>query len=369
MSRWWVLPLLAVAAAFVACRSGEVQGTSPVPSVAAATSSFADATPSASAVPPAPSSGAPRAPDVEYSVVWGPPGSESTPPQSLLLEWRPPILTVLGNRSGAIIYAAGGLYRWQEIKGKGYGLRDCDEAWNPKENPDPGNRYVIETVGAMAKRLDAPGEVQIHEPPSFEQMSSYSNIVTLEASLGSYLFTTVFEDVSNCLGAHPFSSHRESVFDLAAKDFVTPYPTKDDEQLLLIEARQLGEAALAPCVQAAWEAQGARPEKDRVPGSLGAMSLYTALPRWSRRRGLHFELYLGAMDTYVAGEKTCGLVVKHAPPSLEKFPLPAAFAELPKKLPGFHPAGWAVIPADDEAGLDAAMRVFKVRKKKAELPP
>jgi hypothetical protein len=291
------------------------------------------------------------------------------PPQSLLLEWRPPTLTVLGNKSGAIIYAAGGLYRWQTIKGKGYGLKDCDEAWNPPENPDPENRVVIETEGAVAKRLDAPGDVRIHEPPTFEQMSSYSNSVGLEASLGSWLFTAEFDDLNSCLGAHPSTSHSESVFDLAAKEFVKVYPTKDDEQLLRIEARQLHEAAMGPCLQAVRDARCNPDAGYYEPPSLGAMSLYTALPRWSKKGGLHFELFLGAFDCYVAGEKTCSLVVKHPPPSLEKFPLPSAFAELPKRVPGFHPAGWAVIPADDAAGLEAAMRVFKVRKKKAEPKP
>jgi hypothetical protein len=284
-------------------------------------------------------------------------------PQSFFLEWRPPTLTVLGSRGGAIVFAAGGLYRWRKVTGKGYGLKDCDEVWNPEQKPDPENRMVIETQGAVAKRLDAPGDIEVHEPPTFDEMSSYSNSVTLEASLGGYLFTHVFEDVNACRGAHPFSSHREPVFDLAAKDFIT-YPTKDDERLLRIEARQLDQGVLAPCLQAVVDARCLPDAGFYEAPSLGGLSLDTAVPRWSKRRGLHFELFFGALDCTVVGEKTCSLVVNHPPPSLEKFPLPAAFAELPKKLPGLQAAGWSIIPPGDEAGLDAAKRVFASQKKK-----
>lgn len=359
-----VRPLLVAAMTLVACRSGDGNSGAPGSSVSGTLSS-PEAAPSASVLEPAPSASAPpvpKAPEAEYLVVWGPPESVSAP-VSFLLEWRPPNLTVLGNRGGAIVFSASGLYRWQKIKGKGYGLKDCDEAWNPKENPDPENRIVIETEGAVAKRLDAPGDIQVHEPPTFEDMSSFSNSITLEASLGSYLFTHVFEDTNACTGAHPFSSHREPVFDLALKDFIT-YPTKEDEQLLRIEARQLAEATLAPCLQAVVDARCLPDAGFYEAPSLGAMWLDTAVPRWSKRRGLHFELILGALDCMVVGGKTCTLLVNHAPPSLEKFPLPAAFAELPKKLPGFQAAGWSVIPADDEAGLEAAKRVFEKRKKK-----
>ncbi len=305
---------------------------------------------------------------MEYSVVWGV-AENAADPESFLLEWRAPKLTVLGKRGGAILFSKSGLYRWQTITGKGYGLKDCDEAYNPKDEPDPNNRTVIETEGAVAKRLDAPGVVKIHEPPTFENMSSYANTVRLEASLGSYLFTTEFEDISSCLGAHPSTSHYEPVFDLDTKEFVKIYPTKTDADLLRIEARQLPKAELEPCLQAVSDAQGAREPAQREPPVFEALSLYTATPKWSKERGLHFELYLGAMETYVAGEKTCLLLVKHPPPSLETFPLPGAFEALPKKLAGWNPKGWAIIPVDDEAGLEAAKRVFGVKKKKTEPGP
>jgi hypothetical protein len=68
----------------------------------------------------------------------------------------------------------------------------------------------------------------------------------------------------------------------------------------------------------------------------------------------------------VVGQKTCSLVVEHPPPSLERFLLPAAFAELPKKIPGLQAAGWSVIPPGDEAGIEAAKRVFESRKQKTK---
>jgi hypothetical protein len=66
----------------------------------------------------------------------------------------------------------------------------------------------------------------------------------------------------------------------------------------------------------------------------------------------------------VVGVKTCTLVVRHPPPSLEKFPPPTALAALPKKVPGLQVAGWSVIPPGDAAGLEAAKRVFEIPKQK-----
>jgi hypothetical protein len=53
--------------------------------------------------------------------------------------------------------------------------------------------------------------------------------------------------------------------------------------------------------------------------------------------------------------------VSHAPPSLERFKLPSAFAALSRKLPGLTVSGWSLLEPADANALAAAQRVFGKR--------
>lgn len=188
--------LLAAALGIAACRSGGMQERT------TAEAASASAVGAGSGVPLAPNpvlSAAPE-PEVEHSIVWGT-GANRYAAESLLLEWRSQELKVLGKRLGQIMAAGRGIYRWKQTSGKGEGMRNCDEAWNPGPEPNRKNRFAVEVKGAKVERLDATEEVEIVGIATVEDVASFSNIVTLEAS-GPYLFYSESEDSTYCTAAH-----------------------------------------------------------------------------------------------------------------------------------------------------------------------
>jgi hypothetical protein len=100
------------------------------------------------------------------------------------------------------------------------------------------------------------------------------------------------------------------------------------------------------------------------------LGLYMAIPRWSEERGLYTELGFGVMRTYVEGLKTCGLEVSGLPESLKDARVPAAFAQVSRKLPRFKVLGWSLLPADADA-IAAVERAFsrKGKHKARSVPP
>jgi hypothetical protein len=346
----------AVALGFAACRSGDApeRRTSEAPPEAAssAVASAASVDPVVALAPnPAPS--AVPEPDVEYSIVWGT-AAGGYGAESFLLEWRAPELKVLGKRSGQIVAAGGGIYRWKGTTGKGVGFLDCDEAWNPPPEPNRKNHVPVEVNGAKVERLDAPGELEIVGIAEIEGVSSFSNSISLEASAGPYLFYSESEDSTYCTAAHPSVSYYAHVFDLE-KRAQLEFPTKADEERLGLEARQLPKIDQARCGEAVKAAGSGGPQ------STDGLSLESAVPRWTKKRGLFFELGLATMSSYVMGKHGCTVEVSGAPPSLESVSIPMAFAALSKKLPGFAVGGWSTVRATDEDAVAAAHRAFRKR--------
>jgi hypothetical protein len=276
-----------------------------------------------------------------------------------LLEWRSPELKVLGKRSGAVITGAGGIYRFQQTTGKGTGFGNCDEAWEGLSEPGPKNHFAVTTQGAKLQRLDAPGDVAVAELPEVEGVTTYSNGVELQASLGSYLFIDEWEDSVYCTANHGLNSTSSRVFDVAQRVSVE-FPTKADEFVLREEAQQSNRKALEVCRQAVRDAHSGEPPSGATP-ELADLSLRRVTPTWTSAKGLRFQLDFGVLSTYVVGEKTCTLIVSHAPPSLERFKLPSAFAALSRKLPGLTVSGWSLLEPADATALAAAQRVFGKR--------
>jgi hypothetical protein len=280
---------------------------------------------------------------VERLVVWGR-ADGGVSEESFWLEWRPPELEVLGKRNGALIVADGGVYRFQETTGIGHGLKDCAPAFDPSAAPIPNNQFTIEVKGASAKRLDAEGDIVVSEPDSVEDASSYDNSVVLEASIGSSLFVTEHADFLYCTANHQAWTNAHFRFDLAQRERAR-FPTKDDEEALRSAARQVSPELLKPCLDISVG------DASEVP-SLAALYLDSSIPRWSKPRGFYSELGFGIMRTYVEGLKTCWLEVSALPPSLGDVRVPAAFAELPRRLPGFTVLGWSLVPVDARAAVE-----------------
>ncbi|HVR20268.1 MAG TPA: hypothetical protein VMS65_11245 [Polyangiaceae bacterium] len=320
----------------------KVDASSPVPS----STPIASASSAPSAMPPS------KVPDVEYSIVWG--SAAGNPPESFLLEWRPPSLRVLGKRAGALIFASGGVYRWKETVGKAETLDDCDEAWNPPEEPNPKNRTLVPVKGAKLIRLDAPEEIELAAFPRLEGASSYENWVTLEASVGTYVFFTERSEEIYCMAAHNSWGYYPRVYDLAKRKFVEV--TKTDEQLLRIEARNLSKEALAECAEAVRLANSLTDHPE--PGVIEQMGFESVWPTWSKVRGLGFLTGYTAMQSYAAGKHDCQVELQHAPPSFAGFKVPEAFAVLPKKLPQLRVQGWSTLPAGDAASVALTSKVF-----------
>jgi hypothetical protein len=300
----------------------------------------------------APSAPPPQIPDVEYSIVWG--RADGGPPESFLLEWRPPALKVLGKRAGALMFSGGGVYRWKETVGKAETLIECDEAWNPPEMPNPKNRSLVSVKGAKLIRLDTPEEIELAALPTLDGAHIYENWVTLEASVGSYVFFTERSDEVYCMAAHNSWSYFPHVYDIAKRGFVEI--TKTDEQLLRIEARNLSKKALESCAEAVRLANSLTDNPD--PGVIEQMSFESVWPTWSKKRGLGFLAGYTAMQSYAAGKHDCQVELQHAPPSFEGFKVPEAFAALPKKLPQLRVQGWSTLPAGDAASVALTSKVF-----------
>jgi len=348
--------LLAAALGFVACRSGDgLERTTGGAPLEAGTPAPASVVGIESVLPLAPNaapSAAPE-PDVEYSIVWGTAANRYVA-ESFLLEWRSQELEVLGKRPGQIVAAGGGIYRWKQTTGKGEGMHDCGEAWNPGPEPNRKNRFVVEVKGAKVERLDAPGELEIVEITTVEDVGSFSNVVSLEASIGPYLFYSESEDSTYCTAAHGSSTYYAGVYDLEKRAPIE-FPTKTDEQLLLLEARQLPKSDQDRC-GAAVKAAGSG-----GPLSTDGLSLESVVPRWTKKRGLFLELGLVTMSSYWMGKHGCTVAVSHLPPTLEPLSVPMAFAALSKKLPGFTVGGWSTLRPTGGDVLAATRRLFRNR--------
>ncbi|HEX2672955.1 MAG TPA: hypothetical protein VHM25_18865 [Polyangiaceae bacterium] len=302
---------------------------------------------------PNPTLSAAPEPEMEYSIVWGT-AANGDAAESLLLEWRFQELKVLGKRLGQIVAAGGGIYRWKQTSGKGEGMRNCDEAWNPGPEPNRRNRFAVEVKGAKVERLDATGEVEVVGIATVEDVASFSNTVTLEASTGPYLFYSESEDSTYCTAAHNTSTYYANVYDLEKRARLE-FPTKTDEQLLLLEARQLPKADQDRCGEAVKAAGSGGPL------STDGLSLESVVPRWTKNHGLLFELGLATMSSYWMGKHGCTVWVSHVPPTLEPLSIPMAFAALSKKLPGFTVGGWSTLRSTDGGALAAARRLFRNR--------
>jgi hypothetical protein len=321
-------------------------GSAMSPALASNVAPAPSAEPAASAVPSASVTAPAEDPAVERLIVWGR-SEDAFGDQSFWLEWRPPELKVRGSRTGALIVAGEGVYRFQVTKSIGHGLKDCAPFFDPASAPIPNNEFTLEVKGASAKRLDADGDVVISPPESVEGASSYENSINLDASIGPYLFVSERADFVFCGAAHNGWSNSYYRYDLANQERVA-FPTKVDTEVLRIFARQLAPELLKPCLDiSVGEGSGEEP-------SLGALGLDFAIPRWSEQRGLYTELGFGIMRTYVEGVKTCGLEVSGLPESLKEVRVPAAFAAVGRKLPRFNVLGWSLVPAEATTAVERA---------------
>lgn len=271
-----------------------------------------------------------------------------------MFEWRPPSLKVLGRRAGALLFAAGGVFRWKQTVGKAQTFIDCDEAWNPPEEPNLKNRASIWVKGAKLVRVDTAEEVELAALPDPEQAESYENDVKLQASVGSYVFFTESSTEHYCTAAHPSWGYYPHVYDLSARHFVEI--TKEDEKHLRTQSL----AKKTPeCTEAVRLANSLLDEPQ--PGGIEQMGFESVWPTWSNERGLGFLTGFTAMQSYAAGKHDCQVEVPHAPPSFASFEVPEAFAALAKKMPQLRVQGWSTLPRADDASFALAAAAFKLR--------
>jgi hypothetical protein len=332
--------------------AGVVSTASSSSASAAVSAPFAASSP----VAVAPSASAPIAPGNEHIIVWG---ESAGAIESHLLEWTPERLEVLGKQMGTIVFGGGSLYRWRETIGKGHGLNDCDEAFNPGDSPRPGNRFTFEVKGAKVERLDQPGELEIEGIPELENMAVYSNTVTLDGSVGPYLFISNLQDSRHCLAAHDGNSNSYQVFDLEkGRSLSPPLTLGGDLDAFRSAAGALLPEKTKPCADAVLASGSADPP------TIESMSLESAVPKWSKQGDLRFELAFSISNSHVQGVHGCSVEVKVTPPSLAHVATPRALAEVSSKLEGFTLKGWSIVPAGNRVALDAAHRVFEVRTKR-----
>jgi hypothetical protein len=314
-------------------------------------------------IPAVPAS-APSPPERELSVVWLDEGGAE--PRSFFLDWNAGKLRVRGERPGAWFVHEGGVYRFETTSAR-RSSTDCSNFYESKEEPaedaEPAPEALdLEVIGAVAKRFDRPGDIELVGLSDLEGASTYGNGVSLAASAGKHLFIETSSDEYYCGAAHGFRTHAIHAFDLGHREY---RPLLEAKRLAAFRRDEVlrHRPALLACTAAYAKQLG--PEID-PEAMLDDLTLAAILPRFTLKDGFHLELGWAMSVAYAFGSEewgsyTSGCPATHttatAPFDLEA--PPRALSELMARRPKATAGGWSRLTSTSDAAIGSVDAAFK----------
>lgn len=260
-------------------------------------------------VPPVPAS-TPNAPERELSVVWL---LVDGNPRSFFLDSNAGKLDVRGEQPGAWFVSKNGVYRFKPTSA----LRastDCSTYFEPQEPPaedapPPPEDLDLEVNGAVAERLDGPGEIEIVGLPQLENAGTFSNGVSLVASAGKHLFIASHSDEYYCGAAHGFRTRGIDCFDLERREF---HPLLDRKALKRFQRDEISRnrEPFLECASPYAEQIGAGTEAEEL---LDNLSIAAMIPRFTPKEGFYLELGWALSVAYAFGTEAWGSYTSGCP--------------------------------------------------------
>ena len=298
-------------------------------------------------------------PGPEYLIIWA--QSPQAWARSYFIERSEQGINVRAEMPGIVFLGPGGVYAWEETSGPRHVLKSCPDPlapWNDDSaEANPPEVSEVTVHGAVAKRLDAPGAIEISALPTIENATLYDNTITLHAAFGPYLFYSEDVDALYCLAAHDSRSYSVHVFDLAKNAYVD-FPTSADSRELREVALRTQRSSLFKCAS-----EGVR-NPDGTPSGpeiINSLTLHSAIPKWSNEGQLSFALNLGILMSHVEGYwLPCPADITAVPKFLRQLRVPLGVGEFARRLPQLTVSGWSVL---DPAGSLAVTEVEHVFSK------
>jgi hypothetical protein len=314
-------------------------------------------------IPAVPAS-APAAPERELSVVWLDEGGAE--PRSFFLDWHAGTLSVRAERAGAWFVHEGGVYRFEKTSAR-RSSSDCSNFYEPKEEPaedaEPAPESLdLEAIGAVAKRLDRPGDVELVGLPDLEGASTYGNSVSLAASAGKHLFIETSSDEYYCGAAHGFRTHAINTFDLEHREYRPLLEAKRLAAFRRDEVLRRRPAFLA-CTAAYAKQLGPEINPEAM---LDDVTLAAILPRFTPKDGFHLELGWAMPVAYAFGSEEWGSYTSGCPATQTTVTLPfdleappRALSELMTRRPKATAGGWSRLTNTSDAAIGSVDAAFK----------
>ena len=303
---------------------------------------------------PSTASSTQSAPERELSVVWL--TLDGGQQRSFLLDWQAGKLVVRGERSGSWFAFGNGVYSFEKTSAR-RSSSDCSTFGQSQEETvegaaPPPKSLDLEVNGAVAKRLDREGNVEIVEPPELENAESYSNGVSLTASAGRYLFVETWSDELYCGAAHGFRTRGIQTFDLERREF---RDLLDREELAELRRNQIQRHrhALVACVTPYAKQISPQIEPQDM---LEDLNIAAFIPRYDPKNGFHLEIgwslnvaYAAATEAWGSYTSGCTETRTRVTDTLALEPPPRALAELMKLHPNASAGGWSRFATSDNA--------------------
>lgn len=305
---------------------------------------------------------APTSHERELSVVWLQIDGDT---RSFFLESNAGELTVRGERPGSWFVHDSGVYRFKQTSAR-RSSTDCSTVFAPQEEPGedaqpPPETLDLEVKGAVAERVDRPGEILLTELPQLENASTYDNGVWLTASAGKYLFIESSSDEHYCGAAHGFRTHQISAYDLKRREY---HPLLDTKALAALEREQPQHHRQAFLACTAAYAQNLGPDVD-AQSLLDDVKLAAIVPRFTPADGLYLELGWSLSVAYAFGSEewgsyTSGCPATHAPvtSAFELEAPPRASSALLARHPKATVGGWSRLTNASDAAIGIVDAAF-----------
>lgn len=324
-------------------------------------------TPRAASAPltvPAVPASSPPLPERELSVVWLDVGGAE--PRSFFLEWNAGKLSVRGEQEGAWFVHDNGVYRFENTSAR-RSSTDCSTFYEPQEAPaedaEPAPESLdLEVIGAVAKRVDRPGEIELVGLPELESAGTYANSVSLAASAGKHLFVETSSDEYYCGAAHGFRTHAISAYDLERREYRPLLEAKSLASFRRDEVLRNRKALLA-CTSAYAKQLGAEIDPEAL---LGDVTLAAILPRFSPKDGFYLELGWSMSVAYAFGTEewgsyTSGCPATHTavPRAFELEAPPRALNELMTRHPKATARGWSRVTNTSDTAIGTLAAAFE----------
>jgi hypothetical protein len=258
------------------------------------------------------------------------------------------------------------VYRFEETSAR-RSSTDCSTFWEPKEAPaedaEPTPESLdLEVNGAVARRVDRPGQLEIVGLPALENAGFYDNGVSLAASAGRHLFVETWSDEMYCGAAHGFRTHAIRSFDLERGEFRDLLEPEGLAELRREEIQRHRQALLG-CTTAYAKPMGPEIQPEDL---LDDLNIAAILPRWNATDGFHLELGWALSVAYAAGTEEWGSYSSGCPATLAPVneavalePPPRALDELMKLYPKATVGGWSHLTSTSETAIDTIDGAFE----------